>query len=306
MNIRIHYLSGLHQNQQQQSGNNKKDKKNDNDDDRHLNVYGTMFYKFTIFNLTDYRQVMYLDSDIMPMNNLDYLMEQADSGLLQPNVMIASNGEPANGGMFIVRPNQTVYQHIQSIIHSWGNRLAKRKEWDEVVGWGHVIRPPDCWESNHHQSKGTKWNFWAANADQGFFYHYCKYVLQECTQILARRIINFGSPPEKETVFIERQWNVTSLSTSPLTKVAPKNAYNFSPGNCGLVTSYASPHWPGCVPPYRDFRHYTGRSKPWQQDSLATTTKRDPTTIDHLWWNTLVELRDVEGLNVSVLGIPLP
>ena len=210
MKIRIHYLA---QQQQQQQHD---------DNDRKLNVYGTMFYKFAIFNLTEYRQVMYLDSDLMPMNNLDYLMQQADHGFLKPNIMIASNREPANGGMFIVRPNQTVYQHIQSIIRTWGDRLAKSQEWDELVGWGHVIEPPDCWETNNHHNRGIKWTFWAANADQGFFYYYCKYVLKECTQILARWIMNFGSAGGvSESFFMERQWNVTSLSTSPFTNVAP-------------------------------------------------------------------------------------
>lgn len=294
MKIQIHYLS---QQKQEDDYENM---------DRNLNVYGTMFYKFAIFNMTQYRQVMYLDSDVLPMNNLDYLMEQADTGFLKPNIMIASNREPANGGMFIVRPNHTIYQHIQSIIHKWGDRLAKSKEWDELVGWGHVIEPPDCWESNNHRNKGINWTFWAANADQGFFYYYCKYVLKDCTQILARRIINF-SGGAGDFVSVEQEWNVTSLQTSPFTKkVAPTKVYSFSSGNCGYVTSYTSPNWPGCVPPYRDFQHYTGRSKPWQQDGPVTTRKRDPATTDHLWWYTLVELRDEEGLNVSVLGIPLP
>ncbi len=283
LKIRIHYLP-------------------QEDDDRHLNIYGTMFHKFTIFNLTEYRQVMYLDSDVMPLNNLDYLMEQADKGFLKPNIVVASNREPSNGGMIIVRPNATAYQDIQRIIQEWGPRLGNGKKWDELVGWGHTIQPPDSWETNELKTEGTRWSFWAANADQGFLYHYCKYVLKECTQILARKIINFGSG----STLIEKQWNVTSLHTSPLTDVAPSEAYIFSSSNCGTLTAYWCPGWPGCVPPYKDFRHYTGRSKPWKQDHPATTRKQEPRSNDHLWWQTLVELRDEEGLNMSALGIPLP
>jgi hypothetical protein len=115
MGIRIHYLPK-------------------EETDLHLNIYGTMFHKFTVFNLTEYRQVMYLDSDIMPMNNLDYLMEQADHGFLKPTVVIASNREPSTGGMMIVRPNATVYKDIQRIIQEWGPRLGNGKEWDETMG----------------------------------------------------------------------------------------------------------------------------------------------------------------------------
>ena len=284
------------------------------DDDRHLNICGTMFHKFAIFNLTEYRQVMYLDSDVMPMNNLDYLMKQADHGFLKHQVVVASNREPSNGGIMIVRPNATVYQDIQRIIQSWGPHLGKRDKWDEIVGWGHAIGPPDQWETNTKRLKGRKWNFWAANADQGFLYHYCKYALKDRTQILARKVINFGpviqTPSAKgnkaSIVKIEQQWNVTSITTSPFVDVAPPKAFGLTPNNCATLTSSSSPGWPGCVPPYRDFRHYTGRSKPWKQDRPATTRRRTPTSSDHVWWHTLVELRDEEGLNASSLGIRLP
>lgn len=305
MKIRIHYLPK-------------------EEDDRHLNIYGTMFHKFTVFRLTEYRQVMYLDSDFMPLNNLDYLMEQADYGFLKPTVVIASNREPSNGGMMVVRPNDTVYQDIQRIIQEWGRRLGNIKEWNDTLGWGHVIQPTeDAWETNTADNRGTRWNFWAANADQGFIYHYCKYVLKDCTQILARKVVNFGpTSPSKNTTFnnsndkqattsrtIEEQWNITSIKKNVWTDVAPKKAYGFTPSNCGRLTSSSSPDWPGCGQPYWDFRHFTGRSKPWKDGkNKKMAWQPKATSTDHLWWNTFLELQTVEGLNniSSVLGIPFP
>lgn len=287
MRIRVHYLPKY-------------------EDDRHLNVYGTMFHKFSVFSLTEYRRVMYLDSDVMPMNNLDYLMEQSmDGGIFRSNILVASNREPANGGLFVIQPNHTIYNEIHNIVKEFGSKLGKAKSWDSVAGWGHRIVPPDCWETNDVKTRGTEWSFWAASADQGFLYHLCKYVLKDCTQILARKIINFG-PFNDTGIITEKQWNVTTTKSSPLVTVAPKQAYNFLPSMCGYWTSSQSPHWPGCVVPYRDFRHFTGRSKPWKQDRPAANRKRDPRTTNHLWWYTLVELRDEEGLNASAIGVPLP
>lgn len=298
MKIRVHYLP--------------KDQ-----NDRHLNIYGTMFHKFTVFNLTEYRQVMYLDSDFMPLNNLDYLMEQADHGFLKPTIIVASNREPSNGGMMVVRPNSTVYQDIQRIIKERGPLLGNRnrKGWDEVLGWGHAIQPPDAWETNAAKNTGTLWNFWAANADQGFLYHYCKYVLKDCTQILARKVINFGPSTNNNATevpttmtLIKQQWNITSTRNSFWTNVAPKDAYDFMPDACARLTSSSSPNWPGCLPPYRHFRHFTGGSKPWQQKAPKILRRREAHSTQYLWWHTLVELRTEEGLNntSSLHPIQLP
>lgn len=277
------------------------------EDDRHWNIYATMFHKFTIFSLTQYKYVLYLDCDLMVMNNLDYLMEMAEEGTLKNNVMLASNREPSNGGFLIVQPNQSHYDNIQRIIAAQGPKLGKGKEWDEVIGWGHTIREPDFWQTNIRGTQGTRWSFWAANVDQGFIYHYCKYVIQDCTQILARKVFNFGRSPINGSTIVERDWIVSSKRSSPFWN-RTKRAYDFFPGDCGHMTGYSdSPKdWPGCLSPYVDFNHFTGRSKPWKETKRLPKKKRVPHSSTHLWWHTFMELRDDEGLNISILEIPLP
>ncbi len=70
---------------------------------------------------------MYLDYDVMPTCNLDYLFELSDP-LLEPstanssfrlkeNVVIAYKHEPSAGGLFILKPNATDFDQIRRIIH---------------------------------------------------------------------------------------------------------------------------------------------------------------------------------------------
>lgn len=81
-----------------------------------------MFDKFRILQLVEYKRVIYLDSDILPMNSLDYLFHLSDPDetstptLLRPNLIQASSGEPANGGMFMVQPYDGAWSQVQGVI----------------------------------------------------------------------------------------------------------------------------------------------------------------------------------------------
>lgn len=97
-----------------------------------------MMEKFRILKLTEYSRVMYLDYDVLPTCNLDYLFELSDpapelsgsqsnhSALqLKENVILAYQSEPSSGGIFILKPNLTDYDHIQRIIYEKETRLSE-------------------------------------------------------------------------------------------------------------------------------------------------------------------------------------
>ena len=100
-----------------------------------------MMEKFRILQLTDYSRVMYLDYDVMPTCNLDYLFDLSDplselsddsSLRLKENVIVAYQSEPSSGGFFILKPNSTDYDHIERIIHEKETRLLNTPypHWD--------------------------------------------------------------------------------------------------------------------------------------------------------------------------------
>jgi hypothetical protein len=146
------------------------------------NFFKTMLDKFRILGLTQYRRVLFMDGDVMPTRNLDYLFELSDGpdAILKPNFVITGSQEPANGGFFMLAPGEGELEEMNEIIHQ---REIKAQSlpypyFDEVAGWGHEILPPDKW--NRLSSSGTNWTFWAAFADQGLLYHWVR-NLQYCT-----------------------------------------------------------------------------------------------------------------------------
>jgi len=100
-----------------------------------------MMEKFRILKLTDYSRVMYLDYDVMPTCNLDYLFELSDPlpestspFQLKENVILSYQSEPSSGGLFILKPNSTDYEHIQRIIHEKETRSLELPypHWDPL------------------------------------------------------------------------------------------------------------------------------------------------------------------------------
>ncbi|MGK3739305.1 MAG: hypothetical protein ACI90V_006152 [Bacillariaceae sp.] len=79
--------------------------------------YALMMEKFRILLLDEYDRVMYLDADVMPKCNLDYIMELSHRGdLLKENVVLAYKSEPASGVFFVLKPNASDYTKIVEII----------------------------------------------------------------------------------------------------------------------------------------------------------------------------------------------
>ena len=97
--------------------------------------YSLMMEKFRILQLEEYSRVLYLDADMLPMCNLDYVMELSERGkLLQDNVVLAYKGEPASGGFFVLKPNATDYDELVNIIKTTERKYLKLEypHWDAV------------------------------------------------------------------------------------------------------------------------------------------------------------------------------
>jgi hypothetical protein len=175
--------------------------------------YDTVMNKFRVLSLTQYRRVILMDGDVVPVRNLDYLFELSDptysrsgqhtfvdskTGEVRPltlkeNVIVAGKQEPANAGFFLVSPEQGGYEHIQDIISKRAQVAAdtlshKKAPFDELHGWGHQIVPPDRWTTRSTANSGTNWTFHFAYSDQGLrkFQNTCDPVSMALSSILLR------------------------------------------------------------------------------------------------------------------------
>jgi hypothetical protein len=75
-----------------------------------------------IVSFTDYKRVMFMDGDMIPMTNLDYYFHLSDPECtdlpteLKSNFIMASKGEPCNTGMFMVTPSKEAFDDYIGIL----------------------------------------------------------------------------------------------------------------------------------------------------------------------------------------------
>lgn len=137
-------------------------------------------------------------------------------------------------------------------------------------------------------------------------YHYPKYVKKALTNIFSRKIVNFGADANG-TVYAERVWMTPSLNASLFANVSQR-VFDFDPGNCNKVTGrygIDAPDWPGCVPPYSDYHHFTGGDKPWKSPPPRNVwvLNRAAFSSNQMWWQMIREMKVEDGIDITKFGL---
>jgi hypothetical protein len=124
-------------------------------------LYPAMLAKFFILDYSEYDRVMFLNADVMPLCNLDYVFHLSMAGKIRENVVLTWNHEPASGGFFMLKPGGK--DELDEIVRKHRRFLESRpgKGFDPIVGWGHTIQPPDAWRA----LAGTKETLWKMHGE---------------------------------------------------------------------------------------------------------------------------------------------
>lgn len=219
--------------------------------------------KFRILNFTQYRRVAYMDADVMPMINLDYLMELSDRGVLKENIVVAGRDEPSNGGFFVLMPFVGAFDRVQQIMRGNVKRTANLSPpyWDTRIGWGHQIEASrDYWTNRERQVNFTNWNFCAAFADQGLLYHWTKYERKSVSIVFPDGLIENWGPESQgaDNVFLQELLNATHAFKD----------YPEVGSVCRAKLCFG--------PVYDDYLHFVGPgNKPWQIPPPENITSMD-------------------------------
>jgi lipopolysaccharide biosynthesis glycosyltransferase len=264
-----------------------------------------VYDKFLTINMTSYKRVMFLDSDIIPMTNLDYFFHLSDPDytllptLLKPFFIMATREEPCNTGMFMVEPSKHAFQEYINIVN-----LQKEKAktlpypyFDFQNGWGHSFDHGDYWESI--RKKGNRWKFHASHSDQGLMYYFVKYVQKEVSIAIGDRIQNWkkglGDVPEMESdthgVLAKYQGNL--LRVQYLCDISPQEAFKRDADDN---------RW-ACTPPYNSIAHFMGKTKPWRRKFDFRREKDDSYRQfgpRYLWFKELDELSKTLDMGLDV------
>ena len=273
------------------------------DKPRHESFGQLMYDKFLILNMTDYKRVMYLDADVMPLTNLDYYFHLSDPDytdvptLLKPNFIMATRGEPCNGGMFFIEPSARVFEQYQETVlrqHEIAKTLPY-PHFDKHNGWGYNFQ-----ENNDHwdalNKKGGLWAWYGAHADQGLLYYVTKFIQKDLSIGIGDKVQNFKAVDGQVKPELE------SAIAGVLAKYQPPLiAYQYSCDKYGTnSTSKASPDearfmWK-CTPPYDSTAHFTGKMKPWQKNifmqNVGDTYSYRQKAAKNLWFRELNDIND--------------
>lgn len=169
---------------------------------------------------------------------------------LERNTFTVGAVSPLNSGWYLGIPSMEAFNYMR-IKSVW--RLGR--DWDELEGWAERMPPGLDYRGGHKPC--TKWLFNGADMDQGLFTHYF--------------ILNHGNALLIDTDLKKARVFQNGLLHAP-DRVEP------------MATALACCN--GIIPTDH-FVHFTGRSKPWLQGDLATSTKRDLL----IWKNHLDGLR---------------
>eukprot|EP00588_Corethron_pennatum_P032212 CAMPEP_0194341362 /NCGR_PEP_ID=MMETSP0171-20130528/89453_1 /TAXON_ID=218684 /ORGANISM="Corethron pennatum, Strain L29A3" /LENGTH=469 /DNA_ID=CAMNT_0039106677 /DNA_START=524 /DNA_END=1930 /DNA_ORIENTATION=+ len=263
-----------------------------------------VFDKFRIFQMVQYRRVIFMDADTIPLVNMDYLFHLSDPEdhstltVLRPNLVMASRGEPCNTGVFMVKPDVRNWIKLQEVInkqHELGRKLPY-PHFDKYNGWGHNFwEAGDKWESVIEQSKRDtkRWRFHAGHSDQGLFYYFTKYVLQDVSIVIGTRVQAWGpgredgGPPKKIS-------EINGLLKFPTSVPLAYQDECDNPSNLGMR----------CFAPYNSFAHFMGETKPWQVgvevQYMKRQTSRHTYAASRLWFKELAKLNKKYKMGLDI------
>jgi len=266
--------------------------------------FGQVVYdKFLTFNMTDYKRVMFLDADTIPLTNLDYYFHLSDPGykdlptILKPNFIVASMGEPCNTGMFFVEPSAQAFRQYQDAVHRQHERAKTlpHPHFDLMDGWGHnFIDSHDYWEAV--TMKRRHWRFHASHSDQGLMYYMVKYVRKDVSIAIGDRIQNWKEVDGEEMP--SKEFDIPGVLAKYQAELLKHQYFCDGP-------RVKSIHKWRCTPPYNSVAHFMGKEKPWQgsfdiKDRDKTFSSRMQAAPKSLWFKELYELNEKHDMGLDL------
>lgn len=183
-------------------------------------------------------------------------------------------------------PEVGVYDKIVKIIE---RREREGYHFNETIGWGHQMIPPDGWESLK-KFEGSNWDFYGSFTDQGLIYYWTKYV---------KKRVTIANGPRVKTWKANDEGNIELVRDVPGEEIFGHIEKTLKVKAIHRATFNLHTHVP-----YRDFHHFKEYFKPW----VASKAYR----VDHgpheLWFDVLKELNERHsfGIDIDNIGFKKP
>jgi hypothetical protein len=162
-----------------------------------------MLQKFRVLGLTQYQRVLFLDSDVMPLVNLDLFFELSDPAVtprpvLKENLIFLDYVSPANGGAFMLSPRPGDLEFVNDMIKE--AQLLRNKGMEGKEPWRQF--PPDTWDA--FDRSGSQYDFHAVSGDQGLLWSWVRHYKRQFSHVVKDGAIkNYVPSDDGEGVRLE-------------------------------------------------------------------------------------------------------
>jgi len=296
--------------------------------------------KLRILTLTEYRRVLFLDADVMPIANMDVLFHMSDpqSGVelsprLQENFVVQGHFCPYNGGVFMLTPHAGDIRRIQELVQKRLTQVEPSLSDGQVplngpdttvadlfnmtVGWGRPL-PPAGWEGI--RKRGKHWNFFYSSLDQGLLYHWVKLEQQQLSLLMLNgSVVNYvpndGHPslPKSDVVKVESM--IDPFPSRPAPPASHRHDPLFLDPSICWELCVDDPHtrypcWEKmCSGAWTYFVHFFGKLKPWYTGYPADLNKTTAaSSAIHFWFTAFDEFNakykaEIDVNSISKVGV---
>ena len=269
-----------------------------------------VFDKFLTINMTDYKRVMFLDGDLIPLVNLDYIFHLSDPDhtetptLIKPNLITASWREPCNTGMFMVEPSVEAFAKYNDAVSKHREKAKKLPypHFDYTEGWGrNFVEHGETWRSAK-QNRAKRWRFHASHSDQGLMFYWSKYLIQDVTIVIGNIVENWKRGPDVDPV---KESEVEDLF-APHQGKPLVHQFSCDQANTKKDEVHIKDRW-RCFPPINGIAHFMGKEKPWKQarddssmaNNLLTRSYRYK-AAKNLWFMELQEINTKYRMGIDL------
>lgn len=92
-----------------------------------ISYWKDTFFKLTVFNLLEFQKIVFLDSDMFVLNNVDELFEFPHISAAAAGIELHPTWTLINSGIMVIEPNERDYLGLLDCIDEVYNERSKRK-----------------------------------------------------------------------------------------------------------------------------------------------------------------------------------
>jgi len=256
------------------------------------NFYTAQLEKFHILEWhREYTRVIFMDGDVLPFCNLDYLFALSDpedehqEPLLRENLILAWTIEPAHGGFFMLAPKEGDFEALEEVVRRREQQVVDTGlVFDGKLGWGQEIEPRGWKALMVPKTSVHLWDFHGDFVDQGLLYYWTKYYKKDVSIVIKDQVENWSTLPDDTRTTTTTMWTRAVPTNSSQSNQTTHNHHRklildrtlnnpFDAYTCVKGRDWPRPRryaQSATIPkpeiydaPYRDFIHFTGKFKPW-------------------------------------------